>query len=114
MRTASLCETTVPEQLDLFEADVVTGTFSRLNSHKTSGPDGLKCRTSKTCAIQLGKIFTLIFQQFLDLHAMLRAWETSTIIPVPKKATPLQLNDNCPVVLTPILQNVLKELCLNT
>ena len=41
---ATLCETIVPEQLDLFEADVVTS-FSRLNSHKAFGPDGLKGRT---------------------------------------------------------------------
>ena len=41
---ATLCETSVPEQLDLSEADVVTS-FSRLNSHKASGPDGLKGRT---------------------------------------------------------------------
>ena len=41
---ASLCETNVPEQLDLSEADVVTS-FSRLNTHKASGPDGLKGRT---------------------------------------------------------------------
>ena len=35
---ASLCETIVPE------ADVVTS-FSRLNTYKASGPDGLKGRT---------------------------------------------------------------------
>ena len=34
---------------------------------------------------------------------MPRAWKTSTIIPVPKKATPLQLNDYRPVALTPII-----------
>ena len=99
---ASLCETTVPEQLDLSEADVITS-FSRLNSHKTSGHDGLKGRTSKNCATQLGKIFTLIFQIFLDSHVMPRACETSTIIPVPVKATALQQNDYRPVALTPII-----------
>ena len=98
----ALCETSVPEQLDLSEADVVTS-FSRLNLHKASGPDGLKGRTLKNCATQLGKIFTLIFQSFLDSHVMPRAWKTSTIIPVPKKATPLQLNDYRPVALTPII-----------
>ena len=41
---ATLCETVVPEQLDLSETDVVTS-FSRLNSHKASGSDGLKGRT---------------------------------------------------------------------
>ena len=41
---ATPCETIVPEQLDLSETDVVTS-FSRLNSHKASGPDGLKGRT---------------------------------------------------------------------
>ena len=40
----SLCETIVPELLDLSEADVVTS-FSRLNTNKASGPDGLKGRT---------------------------------------------------------------------
>ena len=89
---ATLCETILPVQLDLSEADVVTS-FYRPNSHKASGPDGLKGRTLKNCATQLGKIFTLIFQLFLDSHVMPRAWKTSTIIPVPKKATPLQLND---------------------
>ena len=92
----------MPEQLNLSEADVVTS-FSRLNSHKASGPDGLKGRTLKNCVTQLGKIFTLIFQLFLDSHVMPHAWQTSTIIPVPKKATPLQLNDYRPVALTPII-----------
>ena len=92
----------MPEQLDLFEADVVTS-FFRLNLHIASSPDGLKGRTQKSYAAQLGKIFTLIFQLFLDSHVMLRAWKTSTIIPVPKKATPLQLNDYRPVALTPII-----------
>jgi len=93
---ATLCETSVPEQLDL---SVVTS-FSPLNSHKASGPDG---RTLKNCATQLGKIFTLISQLFLDSHVMPRAWKTSTIIPVPEKATPLQLNDYRHVALTPII-----------
>ena len=39
----------------------------------------------------------------LYLHVMPRARKTSTIIPVPKKATPLQLNDYRPVALTPII-----------
>ena len=34
---------------------------------------------------------------------MPRAWKTSTIIPLPMKVTPFQLNDYCPVVLTPII-----------
>ena len=57
----------------------------------------------KNCATQLGMIFSLIFQLFLDSHVMPRAWKTSTIIPVPKKATPLQLNDYRPVAVTPII-----------
>ena len=84
---ATLCETIVPEQLDLSEADVVTS-FSRLNPHKASGPDGLKGRTLKNCATQLRKIFTLIVQLFLDSHVMPRAWKTSTIIPCPRKRHP--------------------------
>ena len=40
---------------------------------------------------------------------MPRAWKISTIIPVPKKATPLQLNDYRPVALTPILTKCLEK-----
>ena len=98
----------MPEQLDLFEADVVTS-FSRLNSHKASGPDGLNGRTLKNCATQQGNIFTLIFQLFLDSHVMPCAWMTSTIIPVPEKATPLQLNDYRPVALTPTIAKCLEK-----
>ena len=87
---ASLCETIVPEQLDLFEANVVTS-FSRLNLYIASSPDGLKGRTLKSYAAQLGKIFTLIFQLFLNLYVISRASKISTTIPVPNKATPLQL-----------------------
>ena len=103
---ASLCETIVPE------ADVVTS-FSRLNTYKASGPDGLKGRTLNTkqqqqkqqqqqqlqqqkTAAHLGKNFTRFFQLFLDSHGMSRAWKTSTIIYVPKKATPLQMSDYIP------------------
>ena len=53
-------------------------------------------------------MFTLIFQLFLDSHVMSRASKTSTIIPVPKKATPLQLNGYCPVALTPIIAKCLE------
>ena len=48
---ATLCEAIGPEQLDLSETVVVTS-FSRLNSHKASGPDGLKGRTLTKCATQ--------------------------------------------------------------
>ena len=43
-----------------FWGDLVTS-FSQLNSHKVSGPDGLKGRTLKNCAAQIGKILTLFF-----------------------------------------------------
>ena len=39
----------------------------------------------------------------MDSHVRPRAWKTSTIIPVPEKVTPLQLNDYRPVALTPII-----------
>ena len=41
---------------------------------------------------------------------MPRAWKTSTIIPVLKKATPLQLNDYRPVALIPIIVKCLEKL----
>ena len=40
---------------------------------------------------------------------MPRAWKTSTIILVLKKATPLQLNDYRPVALTPIIAKTIEK-----
>lgn len=67
-------------------------------------PDGLKGRTLKNCS-SARKLFHSNYHynySWTDSYVMPRAWKTSTIIPVPKKATPLQLNEYRPVALTKV------------
>lgn len=64
-----------------------------LNSHKASDPDGLKGRTLKNYEAKVHSNCSTI----LGLTFSSSCWKTSTITPVPEKATPLQLNDYGPV-----------------
>ena len=90
--------------LDLSEVDVVTS-FSRQTRTKP-----LKGSNLKKYAAQLGKVFNLIFQLFLDSRAMSRTWKNFTIIPVPKKTSLLQRNDYRPFALTPIIAKCLEKI----
>jgi hypothetical protein len=98
----TLCQSLEPESLELTEAEVVS-VFKHLKPNKAPGPDGVKGRVLKSCASQLGQVFTYIFQFLLNMHVMPRAWKTSTIIPIPKRPNVTQPNDFRPVALTSVL-----------
>lgn len=62
---------------------------SRINAHKTGGPDNIPGRVLKKCAEEL-----------------------ATIIPVPKKASPTCFNDYRLVALTPIVMKCFERLVM--
>ena len=97
-----ICQSIEPEFLEITESEVLK-VFRKQKPNKAPGPDGVKGKVIKTCASQLSKIFTLIFQTLLNLHIMPRTWKSSTIIPIPKNAKASLPNDFRPVALTPIL-----------
>ena len=86
-------------KLEIEENDVLR-IFQRTNVRKSPGPDGISGRVLKTCASQLSGIFRSIFQASLSSHKIPILWETSTIVPVPKKAHPVIPNDFRPIALT--------------
>ena len=107
-----ICNPIVPQHIEVSEEEVVK-TFSKLNAHKACGPDQVKGKVLKSCATQLGGIFTTVFQMLLNCHIMPRFWKTSTIIPVPKKPNASQLNDFRPIALTSILAKCMERIVLN-
>lgn len=57
-------------------------------------------RMLKACAVQLGEPLQHVFNLSLRLGRVPVSWETTCLIPVPKKAHPKELNDYRPVALT--------------
>ena len=84
--------------------------FKKVNPIKACGPDGLKGQVLKSCAEQLAEPFVEIFSTSINNHDIPSAWKSSIIIPVPKIANPLELNDYRPVALTPILCKCLEKI----
>ena len=77
--------------------------LSGVNPRKASGPDSVKGRVLHECSSQLGTLFTRLFQLFLNMQFVPKAWKSSVIIPVAKKTNAKLLNDFRPLCLTSIL-----------
>ncbi|KAK1806250.1 hypothetical protein P4O66_000138 [Electrophorus voltai] len=74
------------------------------------GPDGICGRVLKACADQLALVFTDIFNLSLTLGIILSSFKRSTIVPVPKKPRPSDLNDYRPVALTSVVMKCFEKL----
>ncbi|KAK1806307.1 hypothetical protein P4O66_000186 [Electrophorus voltai] len=64
----------------------------------------------KACADQLAPVFTDIFNLSLTLGTVLSSFKRSTIVPVPKKPRPSDLNDYRPVALTSVVMKCFEKL----
>ncbi len=84
-----------------------------LNSHKAAGPDGIPGRVLRACAEQLAEVFTNIFNLSLAQTIVPNCFKTATIVPVPKHAGAVALNDFRPVALTPIIAKCFERLVLS-
>lgn len=83
-----------------------------VNPRKATGPDGVPGRVLKSCADQLAGVFTRIFNSSLSQATIPSCLKSATIIPVPKKPVPEDLNSYRPVALTPVVMKCLEKLVL--
>ncbi|KAK1786195.1 hypothetical protein P4O66_017906, partial [Electrophorus voltai] len=95
--------------LIITESDV-RRVFKRMNTRKAMGPDGICGRVLKACADQLAPVFTDIFNLSLTLDIVPSSFKRSTIVPVPKKPRPSDLNDYRPVALTSVMMKCFEKL----
>ena len=91
----------------------VERSFSRQKVKKAAGPDGLTPRLLRSCAAQLAKVFTIIFNWSLSIRQVPVCFKEATIIPVPKKKNISCLNDYRPVALTSVPMKELERHVLN-
>ncbi|KAI2665808.1 RNA-directed DNA polymerase from mobile element jockey [Labeo rohita] len=86
--------------------------FRKNKRSEAPSPDGVTPACLKTCADQLGPIFSQIFNRSLELCEVPSCFKRSTIIPVPKKPKITGLNDYRPVALTSVIMKSLEKLVL--
>jgi hypothetical protein len=103
-------------QMPVITINDVRKAFSSIKIKKACGPDGLLGIVLKECREQLSPTFCHLYELSLNSHVIPLIWKTSNIIPVPKKANPVALNDYRPVALTSIamkcFERVIKILLL--
>ena len=80
-----------------------------INVNKCSGPDAIGGRTWKFCADQLSGVLGHLVQSSIDQHFVPSLWKMSTVIPVPKRSAPKQLNDLRPFAPTSLVMETLQK-----
>eukprot|EP00064_Thunnus_orientalis_P002407 superscaffoldBa00000174_g2414 len=91
------------------EEQKVISILSKLHLRKAPGLDRLKGRILKEYEAQQGIVVTQLFQLFLNISFIPRAWKETTIIPAPKKPHAKAMNDFRPVTLTFIFYKFMKR-----
>ena len=95
--------------------DVIIDEFEVLKAMKSiipskaCGPDNVSPKVIKLCADQLCGIFSFIFNLSLSDCQIPEQWQTSCIIPVPKKANVKVMNDYRPIALTSCVMKVFER-----
>ncbi len=103
-----------PDDLPLtLSTSDVCATLCKVNAHKAAGPDGIPGRALRACAEQLAEVFTSIFNLSLAQAIVPNCFKTANIVPVPKQAGAVALNDFRPVALTPIIAKCFERLVLS-
>ncbi|KAK1803914.1 hypothetical protein P4O66_003854 [Electrophorus voltai] len=103
-------EPTIEQRPLIITENDVRRVFKKVNTRKVVGPDGICGRILKACADQLAPVITDIFNLSLMLSIVPSSFKRSTIIPVPKKPRPSDLNDYCPVGLTSVVMKCFEKL----
>ena len=68
--------------------DIITKTINRPKKNKAPGPNGIPNRFLLIMAVPLGKIFTYLFQIYLDIGYYLRKFKKTKTIILKKLAKP--------------------------
>ena len=78
----------------VFSEHDVRRELKRVNTRKASGPDKISGRVIRTCTDLLALVFTTIFNLSLAQSTVPTCFKMSTIIPVPKNASPDDMNEH--------------------
>ena len=81
----------------------VSKSFKSVNPRKAAGPDGIPSLVLRACADQLAGVFRDIFGLTLSQSDVPTCFKMASIVPVPKKAKAIEINDYRPIALTSVI-----------
>ena len=99
-------------QVKVEEAEVKL-LFSKVDPRSAPGPDKVSGKVLKNCNESLAPAFCHAFNQCLEEGVVPETWKTATIVPVPKKSNPKEMNDYRPVALTSVPFKCLERIVLD-
>ena len=81
--------------------------IAKLDSSKSSGPDGIPVVVLKECAPELAPVFTKVFNRCLLQGEFPKCWKSASVVPVPKKCNDSSHPSNYrPISLLPVIGKV--------
>ena len=81
-----------------------------INENKATGPDDIPGKLLKICAFELHEVFTILFQNSLNLGAIPDDWKSAHIFPLFKKGDKSSAGNYRPISLTSISCKLLEHI----
>ena len=101
------------ESSPLVEDGVVREHLSRINAHKSMGPDGMHPHVQRELAEVIAELLSIIFDRSWRTEGVPEDWRIASVTPVFKKGKKEDLGNYSPVSITSVPGKVLEQLVLD-
>ncbi len=91
---------------------VVHKALRKIYPRKAAGRDNIPGRALRACATELADVIASIFNLSISQSTIPTCFNTTTMVPLPKKSPPTCLNDYRPVALTPTITKCFERVVL--
>ncbi|KFV76588.1 RNA-directed DNA polymerase from mobile element jockey, partial [Dryobates pubescens] len=95
------------------QEEVVRDLLSRLDPHRSMGPDGIHPRVLRELADELAKSFSTIFQQSWLTGEVPDDWKLANVMPIHKKGWLDEPGNYRPVSLTSVPGKIMEQVILS-
>ena len=93
-----------------FSTRKVRKVLLRLNTSKSSGPDGIPAIVLKSCAPELAPVLKKLFQLSYNLGIFPSSWKLAHIFPIPKKGDKSDPSKYCPIAITSLISKTMETI----
>ncbi|CAG4916568.1 unnamed protein product [Colias eurytheme] len=106
--TIMRCKSSMPNVH--FRQNAVRKALFSLDTHKSSGPDGIPAIVLKRCAPELAPVLTELFRYSYNTGIVPASWKTASVHPIPKKGDQSDPTNYRPIAITSLLSKVMENI----